>query len=201
MHSESTMNSAREKWDEIYRKLPEDPCPEPAFVLSYHEYLLPMRGDAIDLACGMGGNALFLAKRGYRTQAWDISKVALSRLQEIAKRQRLEVVCEIRDLESADLGFECFDVIVLTRYLDRNLRNSLVAALRPGGLLYFQTFVRDKDPNVGPRNPDHLLAQNELVQLFPDLVLRAYCEAGQVGDLARGLRNEAYLVAQKAYRK
>ncbi|MCI0733770.1 MAG: methyltransferase domain-containing protein [Methylococcaceae bacterium] len=193
----AVMNPRQNKWDEIYRKASLHWRPAPAYVLQAYDYLLPSRGTAIDLASGFGANALFLAKRGFKTQAWDLSPVAVARLNQIARQDKLDLVCEARDLESAELPQEGFDVLVMTRFLDRNLTEALAGALRPGGLLYFQTFTRDKDPSVGPGNPDYLLAENELARMFTGLVLRAYCEAGRAGDLARGLRNEACLVAQK----
>ncbi|MGH8498391.1 MAG: class I SAM-dependent methyltransferase, partial [Methylococcales bacterium] len=115
----------------------------------------------------------------------------------IAERDRLDLVCEVRDLESARLPHQGFDVLVMTRFLDRNLNKELVDALRPGGLLYCQTFIRDKDPATGPGNPEYLLEENELAAMFSGLVLRAYCEAGRIGELSRGFRNEAFLVGQK----
>lgn len=191
------MNPLQKKWDAIYKNTPPDLRPEAAYVLQTYEYLLPSYGIAIDLACGLGGNALFLAKRGFKTRAWDLSPVAVARLNRIAQRDKLDLVCEVRDLENAELPHQSFDVLVMTRFLDRNLTKALVDALRPGGLLYFQTFIRDKDPSLGPENPEYLLAQNELARMFSGLVLRAYGESGRVGDLSRGLRGEAFLVGQK----
>ncbi|MCW8828638.1 MAG: hypothetical protein OQK94_06240, partial [Gammaproteobacteria bacterium] len=64
--------------------------------------------------------------------------------------------------------------------------------------LFYQTFIADRaDPAIGPANPDYLLAPNELLRLFPDLVVRLYREEGVLGDTAKGLRNEACLVAEK----
>ncbi|MCI0653728.1 MAG: methyltransferase domain-containing protein [Methylococcaceae bacterium] len=191
------MNPLQKKFDEIYRKAPPDFRPEPAYVLKAYDYLLPAQGNALELACGMGANALFLAKRGLKTLAWDLSSVAVSRLQRIAGQDGLDLVCEVRNLESARLPRQGFDVLVVTRFLDRNLNTEIIDALRPGGLLYFQTFIRDKDPSVGPANPEYLLAENELAGMFSGLVLRAYCEAGRIGELSLGFRNEAFLVGQK----
>lgn len=191
------MHPLRHKWDEIYKNTPPDFCPGPAHVLQTYEYLLPSRGYAVDLACGLGANALFLAKRGFTTRAWDLSPVAVARLNRIARQDNLDLVTEVRDLENTEIPYQCFDVMVMTRFLDRNLTNALMNALRPGGLLYFQTFVRDKDPSRGPGDPEYLLAENELAKMFSGLVLRAYCEAGRIGDVSRGFRGEAFLVGQK----
>lgn len=191
------MNPQQKKWDAIYQKTPEGFAPEPAHVLRTYDYLLPAQGLAVELACGLGGNALFLAKRGFKTRAFDLSPVAIHRLNRTAEENRLDIDCEVCDLENTELPHAGFDVVVMTHYLDRKLNKALVNALRPGGLLYFQTFVRDKDPAAGPGNPEYLLAENELANMFSGLVIRAYSEAGRIGDLSTGLRNEACLVAQK----
>ncbi|MGR9108028.1 MAG: class I SAM-dependent methyltransferase [Gammaproteobacteria bacterium] len=190
-------NPHRHKWDGHYQQLDPDCRPEAAHVLQAYDYLLPSQGMAIDLACGLGGNALFLARKGLKTLAWDLSPVALDRLQQIARKECLDLLCEVRDLEHSELPNQGFDVVVVSRYWDRNLNQRLEDTLRPGGLLYIQTFCRDKDPHVGPRNPAFLLEENELLRTFPGLRVRAYCEAGRVGDPSRGFRNEACLVAQK----
>ena len=72
---------AREKWDCRYAQDSIGSPPEPAKVLSDYAYLLPESGTALDLACGRGGNALFLARRGLETHAWDISRNAINELQ------------------------------------------------------------------------------------------------------------------------
>jgi tellurite methyltransferase len=191
------MNPEQTKWDEIYRNADPGVLPDPAHVLRAYDHLLPSRGLAIDLACGLGANAAYLAKSGLETQAWDLSPVAVAYVNQTARREQLNLVAEVRDLECTPLPVRNFDVIVIIRFLHRRLSEAVVDALRPGGLLYFQSFVRDKDPRVGPRNPEYLLAENELLKMFSALVIRAYAEAGRTGDCSRGLRNEAFLVAQK----
>ncbi|MFU8833506.1 MAG: SAM-dependent methyltransferase, partial [Wenzhouxiangella sp.] len=66
-----------------------------------------------------------------------------------------------------------------------------------GGLLFYETFTREKVDDAGPSNPDFLLAPNELLHLFSPLRLLAYREEGVVGDAGRGLRNVAYLVGRR----
>jgi len=72
-----------------------------------------------------------------------------------------------------------------------------MAALTTGGLLFYQTFTRDKLDRQGPGNPDFLLASNELLRLFAPLTLIFYQEYARIGDLQRGDRNEARFIGQK----
>ena len=88
-----------------------------------------------------------------------------------------------------------FDVIVVSRFLDRELFPALLAALRRQGLLFYQTFTADKDPAVGPSSPDYLLRRGELLRLCAGLRPVLYREEGRLGDLQRGFRNEAMLIA------
>ena len=183
------------KWDRIYTDSAEKSA-EPCRVLSSCSHLLPAEGEALDLACGRGGNALYLAARGLTTHAWDISTVAVAALSERANRNGLQLIIEQRDVSAQPPAPESFDVIVVSRFLDRNLATALCAALREGGLLFYQTFTREKVSATGPNNPAYRLEPNELLQLFQSLHIIYYREEGSVGDTSQGFRNEAMLIAQ-----
>jgi len=82
---------------------------------------------------------------------------------------------------------------------------ALIEALKPGGLIFYQTFTQEVLPELneqesGPKNPQYRLKVNELQQLFAPLILRYYREEGLLGDTRKGIRNEAMLVAQKPAR-
>ena len=72
------MDDMMERWNRVYAAA--DRPPEPARVLAENAHLLPASGTALDLACGLGGNALFLAREGQTVSALDISPVALAKL-------------------------------------------------------------------------------------------------------------------------
>ena len=183
-------------WDQRYTGAPVT-APMAAQVLRDYQHLLPTTGQALDLACGLGGNARLLAAAGLRVQAWDISAVAIEALNAAAVAGGLALSAKVRDIDAEPPEPRSFDVIVVSHYLQRDLAAPLMAALRPGGLLFYQTFTRERVDDSGPRNPDFRLALNELLQLFDGLLLRAYREEGQLGDPTKGFRNEAMLVAQR----
>ena len=191
------MNDAtRRCWDRRYSDSMTGQ--QPALVLSAHLHLLPATGTALDLACGLGANALLLARRGLATWAWDISAVAITRLEQAARQAGLALRTEVRDVTLSPPEPARFDVIVVSRFLERSLAPALQAALRPGGLLFYQTFTKIRtEAASGPRNPDFLLDDNELLRLFAPLRVRFYREEGLLGDTAQGVRNEAMLIAQK----
>lgn len=168
-----------------------------AQVLQENCHLLPTTGVALDLACGRGGNALLLAQMGLSVQAWDASSVAITALQSRAQAENLPLQAVVRDVIEQPPLPDSFDVIVVSYFLQRELAPVLCAALRPGGLLFYQTFIKDRVSQQGPNNPDFLLAENELLTMFAPLRVRVYREEAQLGDTTQGLRNEALLVGQK----
>lgn len=187
----------RDKWDEHYRDLAVD-TPAPCLALQEYSHLLPRQGKALDLASGRGGNALSLAQHGLQTSAWDISPIALEQLRSHAAAHDLVIHTQARDVVLRPPESASFDVIVVSRFLHRPLCPRIANALLPGGLLFYQTFLREKtDTALGPSNPDYLLHSNELLSLFPGLTLAAYREEGLIGNTNLGFRNEAMLVAMK----
>jgi SAM-dependent methyltransferase len=184
------------KWD--VRHGDHQKQPSVAEVLAQNRHLLPLRGSALDLACGLGGNALLLAEAGLDVVAWDLSPVAIGRLREMAKGRGLQqLVAEVRDIEKRPLPSQRFDVIVVSYYLERTLAPRIQAALKLGGLLFYQTFTRMAVSDEGPSNSAFRLGDNELLQLFSPLRVRVYREENRLGDLSQGTRDLAMLVAEK----
>ena len=186
----------RAKWDRIYAGQLESE-PEPAAVLAENAHLLPTAGHALDLACGQGGNALFLARRGFTVTAWDISPVAINGLASRASRLGLKISAQVRDVEAEPFPVAMFNVAVVSRFLARPLARPIQDSLNPGGLLFYQTYSREKLSPQGPNNPDYLLAENELLAMFQGMRLLIYREEGKTGDLSLGKRDEAYFVGRK----
>lgn len=193
---QATSSSDRDKWNLRYRQAAEDSGP-PVQVLSENRHLLPATGVALDLACGLGANALLLAKHGLDTHAWDISDVAIAHLRASAQRRALSVHAQARDVVAQPPAPTSFDVIVVSFFLERALAPALIAALRPQGLLFYQTYTHARVDDSGPHNPEYRLADNELLRLFSALQVLVYREEGRHGDLGHGWRNQAMLVAKK----
>ena len=189
------MNDLRFHWNERYRAA--EGKTGPARVLAENLHLLPSRGDALELACGLGANALLLAQQRLAVTAWDLSDVAIARLGQSALERRLPVTAEVRDVEADPPAPDSFDVIVVSHFLSRPLVPALIQALRPGGLIYYQTFTRQRVSDRGPRCDDYRLEAQELLRLFSGLQVLVYREEGRVGDLGRGFRDEALLVARR----
>lgn len=183
-------------WEARYRELSAEDA-APTAVLEENAHLLPAAGVALDLACGLGGNAVFLARAGLETLAWDSSPAAIRKLDARARREGFPLAAEVRDVVERPPEAGRFDVIAVSRYLERDLAPALVRALRPGGVLFYQTFTLSRVSDRGPGTERFRLGDNELLELFGALQVLFYREEDRVGDLDRGLRDEAQLVAYR----
>lgn len=184
------------KWNERYREA-DVAAAQPCAVLREFAHLLPAQGAALDVASGLGGNACFLAERGLTTSAWDLSAIAVDKLARHAGARDLPLRAVTRDVTAQPPEPDAFDVIVVAYFLERALAPALEQALRPGGLLFYQTWTREAVDDTGPGNPAFRLAPNELLTLFANLQVIAYREEGTLGDPTQGLRNQAWLVATR----
>ena len=190
------MDAKINKWNRIYSHSNQTRYPA-VQVLTENDFLLPITGTALDLACGLGGNAIFLAELGLAVTALDSSFVAIDKLKTFSVQRGLNInACQEKIV--AESFTECsFDIIVVSRFLDRTLSDAIIDALKPDGLLFYQTFTREKTNPKPPNNPDYLLNENELLTLFSPLRVIFYRENALIGEHQRGLRNEAQFVGRK----
>ena len=189
------MSDIQTKWDAVYSN--KEHSPTASLVLTQNQHLLPREGTALDLACGQGGNAVLLAKAGLDVSAWDVSPLVIKQLRGFADIINITINAQIRDVVESPPEPNSLDVLVVSFFLDRSLCKPLLAALRPGGLLFYQTYCQQKVEQLGPRNADFLLADNELLSLFSTMKVRVYREESLLGDHQQGWRNQALLVAEK----
>jgi SAM-dependent methyltransferase len=137
-------------------------------------------GPALDLACGSGRHALATAALGGRVLAMDRDPGALALLAAAARARALPVQPLRTDLETphgipARTG--AFALILVFRFLFSPLAPAIAAALRPGGILLYETFLEDPRPAApGPRTAAFRLAPGELPALFPELELLHHAE-------------------------
>lgn len=166
----------RDKWDRRYWEGAYQNRGYPSAFLAQCAGYLPPTGRALDLACGAGRNALYLAERGLAVDAVDISAIALERAR--AAAGNLPIVWLEHDL---DLGFDApatYDVIVNIRYVNLPLLADLLSSLRPGGLLLVEQHLRGCSDVAGPTNPAFRVAPGDLAELAATL---------QVEELHEGL--------------
>ncbi len=131
---------------------------------------LPAGARVLDLACGGGRHARWLAARGAVVLAVDRDAAVLENLRGLSN-----IIVRQADLETADSGsagrdalagleFNRFDLIVVTNYLHRPLLPNIVAAVAAGGMLLYETFAVGNEAYGKPSRADFLLREGELLE-------------------------------------
>ncbi len=147
----------------------------PSSWLVDHLDLLPRAGTVLDLACGRGRHALFLACAGFRVHAIDRNPDAIEAVRAAARELGVGITSEVMDLEtnpSPDLGQARYSAVLAFNYLHRPLFPTLRDALAVGGRLFYETFTTAQAARGHPKNPAFLLRPGELRMLVAPLVVR-----------------------------
>jgi SAM-dependent methyltransferase len=165
------MDEDRVRWNTKYAEQPVQGTS--ARIIKTYYPLAPV-GVALDIAAGLGRNAVFLAQRGFRVEAVDISDVAIRHLA--GRHPRLNPICV--DLDGFQIPGQRYSLIANINFLDRRLFPAISDGLVPGGVLIFETFLKGSTSLEGkPTNPDHYLQPNELLHAFLELDVIYYHEA------------------------
>lgn len=165
----------------------------PSQMLQDFAHLLPSSSVVLDAAAGVGLNALFAAQQGMKVVALDISEVGLHLLRQKAKELGVGVDTAVFDLTHPYFPKNCVDAILNFRFLERAAFPAYRQALRPGGLLFFETFVHKE---VGD-TPTYLLQPGELLQAFADFEIVHSLETAVRGPRSGKFRDIAQLIARK----
>jgi tellurite methyltransferase len=148
---------------------------------------------ALDLAMGRGRHALLLARHGFQTYGVDLKHDVVRDAVRSAALDGLLVRGWCADLTISPLPVEAFDLVVVTRYLQRNLFASIQRAVKPGGFVLYETFtVAQRLLGSGPTSADHLLEPGELRDRFGDWNVLFYEEVASPDAVAR-------LAAQRSF--
>jgi 2-polyprenyl-3-methyl-5-hydroxy-6-metoxy-1,4-benzoquinol methylase len=139
---------------------------EPAAWLVANVDCIPAGGTVLDVACGRGRNAVFLADRGWHVHAVDRDAALIAGLERHPRITTWQL-----DLEAGaiSLGSRCYQAVVVFNYLHRPLMPAIVDAVAPGGVLIYETFTVDQASRGRPRNPAFLLNRGELATLMRPL--------------------------------
>lgn len=184
-----------EKWNKRYRDgaYAERTLPS-AFLASWIERLPP--GRALDVACGAGRNALYLAAQGFEVDAVDISGEALGRARDTAQGSGLSVNWLQHDLDEPLALDGSYQLILIIRYVNLPLVRQLTASLAPGGYLVCEQHLVTEADVIGPTNPSYRVKPGDLLDVVQPLQIHHFEEAlvpdpdGRTAALAR-------LVAQR----
>lgn len=126
-----------------------------------HSPLIRPGGAVLDLACGRGRHARWLAAQGCAVLGVDRDAEALA---DLAGVPRVQTLCADLEGEHWPFGGQEFDAVVVTNYLFRPRRDALLACVKEGGVLIYETFMLGNERFGRPSNPDFLLRPGELLE-------------------------------------
>lgn len=179
--------SDQNRWNKKYENKISTLSEMPSEWLIRHEKFLKSqpKGKALDIACGNGRNAIYLAKMGFEVDAVDISDVAINWLKTKGIKENLPIFPKIMDLENEDFPNDNYQIILNFNYLQRSLFPKIIENLAPNGLLFFETFGIDHiEVCESSMNRDYVLGRNELLNAFKELNVLRY-EEGVFGNKGR----------------
>lgn len=169
----------------------------PASVLTENLHLLPESGTVLDYACGLAANGCLLAHKGYQVTVVDNSNVAINKIKSYSDQFSLNIKTEVHDLENKPLADVQYDIVIVSFFLHRETIRSLPDLVKPGGLLFYQTFSGDQLNGRGPSNPNFRLKHGELLEVFSNMNILFYREDQTYGNLQDGIRDQAQIVVAK----
>ena len=182
-------------WDERYRSGERraedlDAAATPLLVEAAKK-LVP--GTALDLACGTGRNALWLAKQGWSVTAVDGSPVAVEILRSRASEQGLAMNASVADLEKSEFRIvpSTWNLIAICYYLQSDLFEPAKQGIVPGGILI--SIVHVAEP--GEEATSHRLKPGDLQCYFKGWEI-LHCREGKPEDPAHQ-RSVAEIVARR----
>ena len=158
----------KEKWDHKYETPEYITGKEPVEWLKGHSGLLRGKGSALDIASGEGRNAVFAAEKGYQTLAVDISATGIEKARDLADEKGVTIETCVVDLDSWEIKQNAFDLILCFNFLDRQIFPVIKNALKPGGLIFYETFTVDY-LKYSSFKREWVLENNELLDAFSDL--------------------------------
>lgn len=186
----------RDKWDQRYT---EDSYRKNNPVNLVQDWLpeKPL-GKALDVACGAGRNALFLAAAGYQVDAIDISPEGLKKARQSASGQGLEINWIEHDLDQPFEFDRDYDVILVMWFVNLGLVTHLCDCLASGGLLVCEEHLITDQAVIGPGTDDYRVAPGALRKAVAGLELLLYEESIETGEEDGERVASARVVARKS---
>jgi SAM-dependent methyltransferase len=141
---------------------------------------------ALDVAMGRGRHAVLLAGAGFLTFGVDLAFDAVRDAVAAANAGGVAIHGWCADLTQHPLPSSRFDLVIVCRYLQRDLFSALRAACVPGGVVLYETFTTaQRALGTGPTSPDHLLHPGELRRWFDGFEVLFYEEVTAPEAVAR----------------
>ena len=194
MGNDNKISKSSKTWDERFAT-GEFSAAEP------HKLLIALvenlkAGKALDLACGTGRNAIFLAEKGFQVTAVDNSSVGIEIAKQRAKEKSVEIDFRVADLEKDEFAIEenSYDLICDFYYLQRDLFAAMKKGVKSGGIIISTIHFYGKGEEAGK----FLLREGELKRFFDDFEILHYHEMPQTDtDAGEHHRRTAEIISRK----
>ena len=184
----------KETWDERYAGGKYSSAEPHKLLTALVENL--KAGTALDLACGAGRNAIFLAERGFQVTAVDNSSVGIEIAKQRAQEKELKIDFRAADLEKGEFVIEenSYDLICDFYYLQRDLFAAMKKGLNLGGIIISTIHIYGE----GEESGNFLLCEGELKEFFDGFEILHYHETPQTDtDAGEHHRRIAEIISRK----
>lgn len=194
MNNNKKNSKPSETWDERYASGKYSSAKPHKLLIELAENL--KAGNVLDLACGTGRNAIFLAEKGFKVTAIDNSVVGIEIAKQRAKEKGLKIDFRVADLEKDEFAIEenAYDLVCDFYYLQRELFAEMKKGVKASGLIISTIHIYGEGENEGR----FLLKEGELKEFFDDFEILHYHETSLTDtDAGEHHRRTAEIIAKK----
>ncbi len=194
MNNKEKTGKHGESWDERYASGKYSSAEPHKLLISLVEKL--KAGKSLDLACGTGRHAIFLAENGWQVTAVDNSKVGIEIARRRAAAKAVEIDFRLADLEAGEFvpEEETYDLICDFYYLRRELFAAIKKSVKTGGIIVSTIHIYGENESEG----SFLLREGELKEFFADFEILHYHETPATDtDAGEHHRRTAEIIARK----
>ena len=167
-----TCNPEIERWNKKWLDKYKRGCKESDFYpddfLLESQRFIPTNGKVLDLACGIGRNSVYLAKKKYNVDALDGSSVAISFLKEECVRENLTINILLEDVELYKLPSDYYDIIIVARFHKMDYISEIVRSCKSGGIIIYAIFNKLRLIEIDDYDNNSVIRHGELSKLFPE---------------------------------
>ena len=161
----------RKKWNARYR---DNAYRERLYPSRIVESWLPKlpKGKALDIACGAGRNAIYLALNGYHVHAFDVSEVAISFAEHRAQEEGVSISWQVADIDHGLPSRVRYDLILMVRCVDLSIVRSACERLAPSGVILVENHLQINDPPLrlcGPSSPLYRVSPGSMMSAVKGL--------------------------------
>lgn len=176
-------------WDSKYSDSKYVFGKKPAKFLAQNYEYIPNESKVLDMGMGEGRNAVFLARKGYKVTGIDISSVAVKKAKMLADEYGVRINTVVASMNKYKIPNGSFDAIICFYYVDRQLHERMLAWLKPGGILIYESHTDLQKTVKGNERYDqeYLLRPTELLTMFKGMRILKYEEPLHTGEFTASI--------------